>query len=367
MSQPKLKFKEEQDQPSITEYWNTPKEQHRGRTRSTSRKRKAPLTPTSEEKKKNTKRQIKISHSKSEMATNGENPDGLIQNEEKDNDELSLLDQSIVKALEFLLKPIRSDIKDLRNELKQDIVDSRQLMEENRKLHHRVQQVESKNTELSKRLCELENKLLESNVILHGIEESAWETEVVQQEKIYLAISETLIGRMLDERLDTAQGMIIKGSRWIGPYRAMRMRPISIEFMYKSDADYLLTNRKYLSRGVFVDKEYCRETEECRRILRPYLCAARKLPCYHKKCRLEEDTLVLQVVSYTKDDPNRLPEELSGFKISSKTKENKFGFYGNMNPLAIFIPQSSSLKEEHLIALNSSYSFPRPSFSKLTL
>ena len=76
--------------------------------------------------------------------------------------------------------------------------------------------------------------------------------------------------------------MIIKGLRRIGPYRAMRTRPISVEFMYKLDAEYLINNRKYPSQGVFVDKEFCKETEDSRRILRLYLCAARKLPCYHK-------------------------------------------------------------------------------------
>ena len=166
MSQLKTRFKEEQGQQSITEYCSTPKEQRTVHSQSTSRKRKKLPTPTSEEKKKNMKRHFRISHTNPKMAGNGDKPDGLIQTNEGE-DELSKLDHSIVKALEFLLKPIRDDIKDLRNELKQDITDNCQLREENKMLHHRVQQVESKNTELTKRLCDLENKLLESNVILH--------------------------------------------------------------------------------------------------------------------------------------------------------------------------------------------------------
>ena len=102
------------------------------------------------------------------MAGINGNPDGLNQLEEGEV-ELSKLDQNIVEALEFLLKPIRDDIKDLKQELKQDITGSHQLIEENKMLHHRVQRVKAKNIELSKRLTDLENKLLESNVILHGI------------------------------------------------------------------------------------------------------------------------------------------------------------------------------------------------------
>ena len=41
---------------------------------------------------------------------------------------------------------------------------------------------------------------------------------------------------------------------------------------------------------------------------------------------------------YRKHDLSQLLEDLSGFKISSKTKDNKFGFYGNMNPLTNFHP-----------------------------
>ena len=105
-------------------------------------------------------------------------------------------------------------------------------------------------------------------------------------------MSETLIGQTLEDRLNTARGMIIKGSKRIGPYRSMRNRPISVEFMYKYDCEYFLNNRKYLGQGVFVDKEFCKETEESLIILRPYLQAARRIPMYHKKCRLDEDVLV---------------------------------------------------------------------------
>ena len=229
------------------------------------------------------------------MAGTNEKPDRLNQPEEGEV-KLSKLDQNLVKALEFLLKPIRDDIKDLKQELKQDITESHHLIEENKMLHYRVQKVEAKNIELSKQLTDLENKLLESNVMLHGISESIWETEIVRQEKIYLAIAETLIGWTLEDRLDTARGMIIKGSKRIGPYRSMRNRPISVEFMYKLDSKYLLNNRKYLGQGIFVDKEFCKETEESQRILRPYLQAARRLPRYHKKCRLDKDVLVLRGV-----------------------------------------------------------------------
>ena len=118
----------------------------------------------------------------------------------------------------------------------------------------------------------------------------------------------------------------------------LKTHPMSVEFSYKGDADYILQNRKYLGSGVFVDCEYTPDTERSCRILRPYWNAARKLPKFHRKCRLNGDTLIICGLTYTKDDIHKLPEELNGFNLSSKQDEdhNVFGFFGNMNPLSYF-------------------------------
>ena len=111
-----------------------------------------------------------------------------------------------------------------------------------------------------------------------------------------------------------------------------------VKFSYKGDANYTLQNRKYLGSGGFVDLEYTPETERSRQILRPYWNAARKHLKFHRKCRLDGDTLIIRRLSCTKDDNHKLQEELNGFNVSSKQDEdqNVFGFFGNMNPLSNF-------------------------------
>ena len=116
----------------------------------------------------------------------------------------------------------------------------------------------------------------------------------------------------------------------------MSSRPISVEMLYKSDADYLLNNHKYFSEGIYINKEYSKETEAARKILRPYFKAARKMPKYQRKCRLEGNTLVLRGISYTVDSLHKLPDELQGHDISSSTDESTFGFFGSINPLSNF-------------------------------
>ena len=118
----------------------------------------------------------------------------------------------------------------------------------------------------------------------------------------------------------------------------MRSRPISIEFLHKHDANYILQNRKHLPPGIYADKEYCRDTEDQRKQLRPYLLAARRLPQYYKKCRLEGASLVLKGTSYNINTLHKLPKELSNFNISSRSNNNVLGFFGKMNPLSNFYP-----------------------------
>ena len=116
----------------------------------------------------------------------------------------------------------------------------------------------------------------------------------------------------------------------------MYNRPVLVEFMMKEDADYLLNNRTYLPSGVYINREYSKETEEKHRTLRPYFKAARKLPKYHKKCRLDGDTLVIKGVSYTVSDLHRLPEELIGENICSISDQNNYGFFGKLHPFSNF-------------------------------
>ena len=91
--------------------------------------------------------------------------------------------------------------------------------------------------------------------------------------------------------MSVAKKLVIKNTKKVGRYRPMFNRPVVVEFNNRKDADYLLYNRKYLPEGVYIDREYSKETEEKRKELRPYLRAACRMPKYQRKCRLEGDAL----------------------------------------------------------------------------
>ena len=178
--------------------------------------------------------------------------------------------------------------------------------------------------------------MMESCVILSGIKEETWETDEPRQEKIFGILSNTVVGPTYEDRLETSKIMYIKNSSRIGRYRRLHNCPISVEFLYKEDADYLVNNRSYLLQGVYMDRQYSRETEEERKQLRPYLKAARRLPHYHKHCKLAENVLIIKGVSYTVEDLHKLPPELKGERICSKSDLNTYGFFGHLHPFSNF-------------------------------
>ena len=210
--------------------------------------------------------------------------------------ELLELKNDMMECFHELLIPINSSIREIlqvQKELKDEIVDTKDVKAENDWLKQRITTVEDNNKKLLQRVVRLENKLLESSVVLYGIYERPWETDEVRKEMIYGAISDTVLGRSYEERLDVARTMIIKNSRRTGKYNPLSSRPFTVEFLYKEDATYLLNNRKYLGECVYVEKEFCKETEDKCKILKPYLRAARKLPQYNCKCRLEDDKRII--------------------------------------------------------------------------
>ena len=64
--------------------------------------------------------------------------------------------------------------------------------------------------------------------------------------------------------------------------------------MKKADGDYVFNSKKYLSKGIFVDKEYSSTTEAERKRPNPVLRAVRRLEEYRGKCKMEGMELIIK-------------------------------------------------------------------------
>ena len=122
----------------------------------------------------------------------------------------------------------------------------------------------------------------------------------------------------------------------LGQYSSLHTRPVVVEFGYKSDAAYVLQNKKQLRPGVFVEREYGMETSKNRRLLKPIFNAARQMPAYKGKCRMDADVITIHEKEYTKDNLYALPEDLNCFNVMSKSDSSTFAFFGELNALRNF-------------------------------
>ena len=111
-----------------------------------------------------------------------------------------------------LLNPINNSIKEIlqvQKELKEELVDTKDVKIENEWLKHKINMVVQDNEKLTQRVVRLENRLLETSVILYGIYERLWETDEVRKEMIVDVISDTVLGRSYEERIEVARTMVI--------------------------------------------------------------------------------------------------------------------------------------------------------------
>ena len=130
--------------------------------------------------------------------------------------------------------------------------------------------------------------------------------------------------------------MEIRRCKRIGLFKRQRACPISVKFKYKEDIKYIMDNKSYLRRGIFVDHEYTTDIEQKRRLLLPILKRARQTEPYKGHCKMEEDRLVICGRTYTLENLQQLPDDLNCFNVTCKEDNQCLGFFGGLNPLSNF-------------------------------
>ena len=206
------------------------------------------------------------------------------------------------------------------------------------KLETHLNLVEKENIELKQKLTEIEDQMLETCVVLMGLHEDKWEDTEPRCILIDKELSVITPGENDEERLANANAIKIVKTERIGRYNPSKGRPISIKFAYKSDADWLLSSRKNLNKGIFVDKQYSDKTEYERKQLRPILSAACRLKEYCCRCKLEGTDLVIHGKKYNWNNLEELLQNLSTHTVSSRQDASYYGFFGELNPLSNFYP-----------------------------
>ena len=255
----------------------------------------------------------------------------------------AIIDSSVKEALETIKNSVDEAIESnptIKNHSEQ--LDS--LETENILLKSKVSVMEGEHKKMKSKLDQIEDRSLRQCIIIKGIKEDEWEKECTNREKIYKELSylvspdRTFKDKPEEHkyRLKMAKQLEIRCCKRIGKYNKDRPRPLSVELLRMEDMEFILLNKTKLRKGVYADKEYPFEIERKRKILRPILTAAKKQKKFRKRCKLERDELVIKGKHYNVNTINTLPKSLKPAKISSRTNDEVYGYFGELNPLSNF-------------------------------
>ena len=265
---------------------------------------------------------------------------------EKDKDDESTLSPELAKLERILSRKQTASLEGIKNDIKllleneelikrqQDTIE--ELKRENYELNVKYNKLEKNQTRLKKRVSDIENELYSSNAIVHGLSENEYEDGPERYRLITEVIARTISASSYEEQIQIARKIPIKKTYRLGRYNTQRGRPIVINFVYHEDCENLLSNKKYLPRGIFADRQYSQDTENKRRILRPIYKTAVNHHQYKGRCKMEGEFLRIQGRRYRVNNIRDLPQDLSSYKCTTKEDPDTIGFYGELNPMSNF-------------------------------
>ena len=77
----------------------------------------------------------------------------------------------------------------------------------------------------------------------------------------------------------------------------------------------------YLSKGIYINREFNEQTESARKLLRPILKATKQYSEYRNGSRLDGDKLVINGRRYGKNNLHQLPDKLKTDESVNQRKE----------------------------------------------
>ena len=280
--------------------------------------------------------------------------------------DLQLLYDSLSKKIDEKIEPVESKLSSLIGSefnLPKHIEDVNEIKIQHKNLERKLVTVERENESLKQRLTNLEDKILEHNIVVSGIEEGQWEEDEQRVNKINCELAKLFTVETQDEAVKGITKLDIMSTERLGRYNPARPRPIAVRFVHKKDVDIVLSNKKRLGEGIFVDRQYSDETENERRRLRPILTAARKYQEYRGRCKMEGTDLIIRGKKYSWNNLHDLPQNISTHSVSSRQDSNHYGFFGELNPLSNFHPApfkcngiAYSCSEQYIQACKASFS-----------
>ena len=182
----------------------------------------------------------------------------------------------------------------------------------------------------------LEQNQLTNNVILTGVQEGPFEPYSTTKLRVYEMVAATITSGNSENDLSMAQKVDITSCNRVDKFRHNYSRLISITFAKRDDEELFLSNKKCLPEGIFANEEYPPHIKRNRDRLQPILRLAKSIPHYVDKCKLIQDRLVINSITYKVDDIPNLPTDLATYKAAEKTNDTHLVFARDLSPYSNF-------------------------------
>ena len=178
-------------------------------------------------------------------------------------------------------------------------------------------------------------------MIITGVPEQQWEPYEATKQCVLDTVTASMRSKSDDEReqnvLKVNQININYCTR-VGRFRPNQNQPISVTFQNQEDKELLMSGKSNLPPGLYVNHEYPPHVKKSRDRLQPILRFAKSIPSLKDKCKLVDDSLILNGSKYTIDNIHCLPEEVAAYKAAQKSNDTHIAFHDEFSPYSNFHP-----------------------------
>ena len=112
-------------------------------------------------------------------------------------------------------------------------------------------------------------------------------------------------------------------------------RMVQFTFLYMKHKTCFLSRRNGLPKGIFVEDAQPELIQKRQLVLRPILRLAKKQAEYKRKCKLDNNYLIIGN-KYSIETLNRLPADLAPYKVAQLSSDTCLVFHGQHTPLSNF-------------------------------
>ena len=203
------------------------------------------------------------------------------------------------------------------------MIDSREMKELLAAQNDKITMLYNENKELKTQISKLKKEALEAQeealrfkVDISGITEGTYETYDQLRSKVAEVMIPTCEGNTEEDRWNTSTSIPIIDCQRLGTYNRNIRRVVRVTFLYMKHKNCLLSRKRNLPRGIYVDHAYPDMIKKKRAILRPILKLTLNTEGYKGKCTLDHDQLIIKGTKYNIDTLDKLPNDLAPYKAN---------------------------------------------------